>query len=98
MPLIIKQLQINEELGLLRENTITIEIPRGADILSAGEEHFDSICIWYRCDPSQPLEKRYLEIVEVDGEPPSPENSIFLGTSRMHGGSYITHIFERIDK
>lgn len=69
-----------------------IEVPAGAEMLCAREQ-FDSICIWYRCDPNAPPETRTIAIIGTGH--PAPDDGRYLGTASLHGGQLMFHVFER---
>lgn len=71
-----------------------IEIPVGAEILCVREQ-YDTICLWYRCDPGAPKEKRGIYI-NGTGHSMIDEDARYLGTAHCHGGRLIWHVFERV--
>lgn len=70
-----------------------VELPRGAEILFVADQS-NIICIWYRCDPSQPLEKRPIGIVGTGHPAPEKIDSRYIGSVLQDGGKYIWHVFE----
>lgn len=71
-----------------------IEVPAGAEMLCAREQ-LEAICVWFRCDPFAPTEKRTLAIVETGRGAPEDEGR-YLGTAFLHGGQLVFHVFERV--
>lgn len=68
----------------------SIMVPAEAEFLSAHTQ-YEEICVWFRCNPSNPLEPRNIAIVPTGG--PCPETGKFLGTVLLHGGSLVFHVF-----
>ena len=77
---------------LKAENVQDIEMPEGAEILTAREQHED-LCIWFSCDPSKPKTKRRIAVVGTGH--PAPEGARYIGSGFFHGGSLVFHVFER---
>lgn len=69
----------------------TIDIPADAEILCAREQ-FDKICVWFRCNPANPLRPRRI-IIAGTGHPDVGEGR-YLGTAALHGGRIMFHVFE----
>lgn len=76
-------------------NIQEIEVPVGAEILHATNQH-NQACVWFRCDPSQPVEKRKIAICGTGHSAPEPSNSRYLGTAMLERGAIVLHIFEQI--
>lgn len=73
-----------------------IDIPGGAELLSAREQH-DQICIWFRCDPNAPKALREIAIVGTGHDaPPFGNTWRFLGTASLYSGNLMFHVFEKI--
>lgn len=70
----------------------TIEVPAGAELLCAREQH-EQICVWFRCDPAAPKETRDIAIVGTGN--PAPEDGQYLGTASLSGGALMFHVFVR---
>lgn len=68
----------------------TIDVPVGAEFLCAREQR-DDICVWFRCDPSQPVEQRKVAIVGTGN--PAPADGRYIGTASLLNGSLIFHVF-----
>lgn len=84
---------------LQRVDVQQIEIPAGAEILLAREqidhrEQIEQVCVWYRCDPSAPLETRTIVIVGTGNKKLSADGR-YLGTASLRGGQLMYHVFER---
>ena len=72
-----------------------ISVPAGAELLSAREQR-DHICVWFKCDPEKPREKRVIRIHVTGSDAPPLGNAWrFLGTASFQGGDLIYHVFER---
>lgn len=72
-----------------------IDVPKGAEMLCAREQGAD-ICIWYRCDPAQPKEKRRIVIYGTGFDVAASDS--YIGTAMVTGdvlGSLVYHVFER---
>lgn len=70
-----------------------VKVPRGAEFLCAREQH-EQICVWFRCDPSQPEITRRIAIVGTGNPAPDAEGR-YLGTASLQGGAFMFHVFER---
>lgn len=70
----------------------TVEAPIGGTFIHAAEQH-GSICVWYRCDPSQP--KAYHQIAIVGTGHSAPVDAYHVGSILMHGGALVLHVFAR---
>lgn len=75
---------------LLRIITQDIEVPTGAEMLCAREQH-DEMCVWYRCDPEAPKERRTIAICGTGHRAPDGR---YLGTCALQGGTLQFHVFE----
>lgn len=73
-----------------------IEVPAGAELLCA-RERFEQICIWFRCDPNAPKEKRDIAVIGTGHDAPDSEGR-YLGTASLKGGTFMFHVFERASK
>jgi hypothetical protein len=69
----------------------TIDVPRGAVFLCAREQ-FEQACVWFKCDPSAPLEMVALALVGTGN--PMPADGRYLGTAFLQGGTLVLHVFE----
>ncbi len=79
---------------LLHIDVQEIEVPYGAEMLCAREQH-DQICVWYRCDPMQLKEPRTIAIVGT-GHPAPGNDGRYLGTAFLHDGDLVCHVFEKL--
>lgn len=81
----------------------TIEVPKGAEFLSAREQH-NTVCVWYKFDDKErgdvsgsaylhSLESREIIILTTGMSSDVPVGR-FLGTCSLNCGSYILHVFE----
>lgn len=76
---------------LKQENVQDVPMPDGAHILCAREQGND-ICVWFRCDPKQPMRPRRIAVVGTGH--PAPDTGNYLGSASLMGGSLIFHVFE----
>lgn len=69
-----------------------VQLPRGSEILFVGVQD-RNLCIWFRCDPRQPLEARPIGIVGT-GHPycPEAEDSRYIGS--VIQPPFVWHVFE----
>jgi hypothetical protein len=74
----------------------TMELPKGAIILSCGLQNKENICVWAKVDPNQ------AEMVEVEFYifgtgwpiPDEVDNGLqFIGTVMISDGLYVYHVF-----
>lgn len=75
---------------LPHQRDVTIELPRGAEILSVGAQD-DNAVLWARADPHQPKVIRKLRIIGT-GHPDA--DGTFIGTILLHDGRLVFHVFE----
>lgn len=69
-----------------------IEIPEDAEILTARDQ-MEQMCIWFKCNPNNPMTKRRIAIVGTGHA--APEGARYVGTGFLHGGQLVLHVFER---
>ena len=74
----------------------TMELPKGASILSCGLQNKENICVWAKVDPNQ------TEMVEVEFYiigtgwpiPNDIDNGLqYIGTVMISDGLYVYHVF-----
>ena len=70
----------------------TLDIPRGATILTAREQG-DDVCIWAEVDPKASLEKREFRVFGTGFELPE-KAMVYLGTAQLHEGRLVLHAYE----
>lgn len=75
----------------IARDDFSFKAPAGAELLTAREQH-GSVCVWYRCDPSRPLEQRRVEVCGTgwDGAP----GGRYLGSAHLDSGAFVLHVFE----
>lgn len=79
----------------LQSGITTLKIPMNAQILTAACQG-DSVFIWAKLRPKNPLETRTFEVYGNDHEIPELERQLaYIGTAMMHGGALVWHVFER---
>ena len=70
-----------------------VMMPRNASIMYAREQAGD-ICIWFKCDPSEPTIPRVISVFGTgyvfDGE----HLGAYLGSAHLNGGDLVFHVFE----
>jgi hypothetical protein len=80
----------------LSPDEFTIEMPRGAQVLSADNQG-GSLCMWALVDPAEPLEARRFLLAGTGHELERAEELRFVGTLQMYGGKLVFHLFERVE-
>lgn len=77
-----------------REDEIRVLMPKGAQVLTAREQH-GTICIWAIVDPNPEVvrEGRLFEIVGT-GWTMRPRERKYIGTAHLDGGALVFHVFE----
>lgn len=76
----------------------SIDLPEGAQILTAQGQHGRNVCLWALVDPERPKEKRYFEVFAT-GESVHEDMGVerrYIGTAQLEGGLLIFHVFERL--
>ena len=72
-----------------------IEVPVGTKFLTAAAQG-DNVCVWYRCDPDQQLEKRVLMLCGTGHDCPTDFESRYLGTTHLTKLGLVFHVFEML--
>ena len=70
-------------------------MPRGARILSVGEQRGD-INVWAIVDPEVPTEARTFLVLGTGHPAAGASGATFLGTVQLLGGSLVFHVFEEV--
>lgn len=70
-----------------------IQLPQGAEYLHVAAQD-NQICIWYRCDDTQPLQPRTISVVGTGHAAPPFIEARHLGSALLAGGSLVFHVFE----
>lgn len=75
-------------------STVSVNMPRGATILSVGECDPDEggVCLWALCNPDAPLEARAVLAVQTGDRVP-PTAGEFIGSMRTTRGQVVWHVF-----
>ena len=76
---------------LVGEEYQTLMVPRGTEFLTAAVQR-DSIGVWYKCDPDNPMVPRKIAIIPTGHVP--PETALYLGTCMFMEGKFVLHVFE----
>lgn len=71
-----------------------VRMPFNAEILTA-QMQGDTLCLWANVEEHASLEERTIEVFGT-GHPMSYENRRYIGTTQMHGGALVWHVFERV--
>lgn len=69
-----------------------VEVPESAEFLTAREQN-ETLCVWFRCDPSRRLTKRRIAVCGTGH--PAPSDGRYIGTGFLMGGQLVFHVFER---
>jgi hypothetical protein len=70
----------------------TIEMPAGADILTA-QFQYGTLCLWATVDTDNQLTPRHIRIIGTGN--PIPDHTLaFIGTAQMPTASLVWHVFE----
>lgn len=70
-----------------------IEVPANAELLTARDQ-LEQICVWFKCNPNNPMTKRRVAIIGTGH--PAPEGARYVGTGFLHGGQFVFHVFEDV--
>ena len=73
-----------------------VAMPTGATVLAV-KEQFGKLIIWAACDPQQPMAVHHFLLV-MTGSPFDPNGLAYVGTAMLNNGSYILHVFERMEQ
>jgi hypothetical protein len=73
---------------------ITVRAPEGAEFLHVANQ-YGSPCIWFRCDPSQPM-RDYI-IVMIGAGHRAPIDGKYLGTILIASDTLVFHFFVNED-
>lgn len=75
----------------------TIEMPRGAQVLSVGVQ-YDDIVMWVKVNPEAPMVKKVFYLRGTGHLILIEDSHIrFIGTVQMAGGTLIWHVFEHVN-
>ena len=75
-------------------DVVTVNMPRGATILSVGE-HQNVMFLWALVDPAEPYEMRQFCIAGT-GHERTDLDGRFIGTIQLAAGMLVLHVFEVI--
>jgi len=87
---------------LLIQDTQTVALPSGAEILYAREQKtsdpdiIDNICIWFRCESSANNKNRTIAIIGT-GHPCPGREGRYLGSAHLNNDTLIFHVFEMLN-
>lgn len=76
-------------------DALKIEMPKGAKILTAREQH-DKICLWAEVNTDNATEVRTFEIFGTGHQIPYDMgvSRDYIGTAMLEGGSLVMHVYE----
>lgn len=77
--------------AVVRPDRMFFGAPAGAELLTAREQG-DDICVWFRCDPTRPVEVRNVEVCGT-GHEGAPDGR-YLGSAHFDSGRLVFHVFE----
>lgn len=77
--------------AVIAQDDHSFEAPIGAELLTAREQGSD-LCVWFRCNPDLPKEKRRVEVCGTGWEN-SPQGR-YVGSAHFDGGQLVFHVFE----
>jgi hypothetical protein len=78
---------------LLDSDQTVLDLPRGATVLHFAEQH-GQLCLWEaHLLGETEIERRAFRIVGT-GIPADVDPSRHLGTTLVHGGTFVFHLFE----
>lgn len=70
-----------------------VRLPINAEILTA-QMQGDTLCLWALVEEGNSTEDRIIEVFGT-GHPMSDDARRHIGTTQMHGGALVWHVFER---
>lgn len=77
----------------------SIQVPAGSTLLHFGAQDQD-LCIWFLCNPANPLRPRKINVVGTGIGSVDPETSRYLGTAKIDlfgkKDALVFHAFEII--
>lgn len=79
----------------LHPDRLKIEMPKGAKILTAREQH-DTICVWAEVDTENATEVRTFEVFGTGHAIPYDMgvSREYISTVMLMGGSLVMHVYE----
>lgn len=77
--------------AVIAQGDHSFEAPIGAELLTAREQG-DNICVWFRCDPTKPSERRRVDVCGT-GWKDAPQGR-YIGSAHFDGGKLVFHVFE----
>lgn len=69
---------------------VTVEMPAGAEILTAREQH-GGICVWARVNPDSPKQHRRFRVAGTGH--PDVQPWLYVGTAFLMAGQLVFHVF-----
>lgn len=84
---------MNSEGGFLMKERL-INMPKGAQIISVGEQH-NNVCFWAVVDPDAKMHERRFVVVGTGHDMPDLPLKP-LGSVLVDGGVWVWHLFEVI--
>ena len=80
----------------IEESEPTIEMPKGAEILSFREQYKNGLCVWALVDTDKEKEERKFIIYGTGHEIKNPDDLKYIGNAFMGNGMLVWHLFEVI--
>ena len=68
-----------------------LHLPEGSELLHVQEQN-DNVCLWYCCNPGNPLIERKFAVIHTADM--IPDNAEYIGTSLSISGKLVHHVFE----
>jgi hypothetical protein len=69
-----------------------IRVPMGAKFLTA-QMQGDQLCVWYECNPKNPLQERTIAIYGTGNMLPTDPGK-YIATFQMLGGTLVFHVYD----
>jgi hypothetical protein len=77
--------------AVIARDDYSFDAPKGAELLTAREQGRD-ICVWFRCDPTEPKEARRVEVSGTGWD--NAPTGRYVGSAHLDGGALVFHVFE----
>lgn len=77
---------------LTAESEFTVEMPRGAKVLSVGVQR-EVVCLWVLVDTDNPKDERTF-LIWGTGHSIDSDTGTYIGTVILQDGAIVWHVFE----
>lgn len=74
------------------DGTITLDMPRGARLLTAREQG-SALCLWAEVDPTAPVRPVHFRVTRTGDVLAPLERRRHIGTGVLNGDALILHVF-----